>query len=38
MSPFDADVPRVPPRYGRFNAPLRVEVQSGPQVIDLEVK
>jgi hypothetical protein len=30
---------RVPPRYGRPNeTPLRVEVQPGPQVIDLEVK
>jgi hypothetical protein len=33
------DVPRVPPRYGRFNeTPLRVEVHPGPQVIDLEVQ
>jgi hypothetical protein len=33
------DASRVPPRYGRFNeTPLRVEVQPGPQVIDLEVK
>ena len=34
-----ADVPRVPPSYGHFNeTPLRVHVQPGPQVIDLEVK
>jgi len=33
------DAPRVPPRYGRFNeTPLRVDVQPGAQVIDLEVK
>jgi hypothetical protein len=31
--------PRVPPAYGRPNeTPLRVEVQPGRQVIDLEVK
>jgi hypothetical protein len=31
--------PRVPPSYGRpSETPLRVEVQPGPQVIDLEVK
>jgi hypothetical protein len=35
----EADALRVPPSYGRFNeTPLRVEVQPGPQVIDLEVK
>jgi hypothetical protein len=34
-----AESPRVPPSYGRFNeTPLRIEVQLGPQVIDLEVK
>jgi hypothetical protein len=38
-----ADTPeekrRVPPRYGSFSeTPLRVEVQSGPQVIGLDVK
>jgi hypothetical protein len=42
LPPNDAKRPkeqRVPPRYGRFDeTPLRVEVQPGPQVIDLEVK
>jgi hypothetical protein len=34
-----AETPQVPPHYGRFNkTPLRVEVQPGPQVVDLEVK
>jgi hypothetical protein len=34
-----AEAPRLPPRYGRFNdTPLRVEVQPGPQAINLEVK
>jgi hypothetical protein len=34
-----SDALRVPPSYGRFNETLlRVEVQPGPQVIDLEVK
>jgi len=34
-----ADASRVPPRYGSFNeTPLRVEVQPGPQIIDLQVK
>jgi hypothetical protein len=29
----------VPPQYGRFNeTPLRVEVQPGPQVIDLDIQ
>ena len=33
------DALRVPLRYGRFqDTPLRVEVQSGPQVIDFDVK
>jgi hypothetical protein len=34
-----ADAPRLPFSYGHLNdTPLRVEVHSGPQVIDLEVK
>src|SRR5262245_52830770 len=34
-----SDTPRVPPSYGRINeTPLRVEVNPGPQVIDLDVK
>jgi hypothetical protein len=34
-----ADAPRVLPRYSSFNeTPLRVEIQSGRQVIDFDVK
>ncbi len=34
-----AKASRVPPRYRSINeTPLRVEVQPGPQVIDLEIK
>jgi hypothetical protein len=33
-----AEVPQVPPRYGRFNeTPLRVEVHPGPQTLSFDI-